>query len=379
MPDKPSRRSVRTAQGQVDDISPLQFLPLSPPSRRHRLSFEALNHSDPDELLAHKRLVPAEHLSLLKAGLNKIDAYRERFAHPDDEYSLNLALVATSNWDLSRRFSLCGIKNHLGRSQPCSIWNLCPACSFWKRKLTTLTAYLTRFHRTSWFMVTISYNKMFSDGRFDEDEVRLCWQAAAQALYDLQVEGSIRGTMTRSELHLERFLPMQCHPHIHSVVDADEIDRAKLAERVFEYRHRDTGGQITFPVSIKARRLGNEKAFANALSYLGKPLNVAHPYVQAWPEALKENRRLAPELNYQVDEFLDALSIFTAGTRQTRYTGTLHAASRDTLRVRPARRKAERELVWTILTDSVVDDWDDDEPEQAEVFSPPTGLNLQPG
>ena len=357
----------------LDDLSVSYNARPQPPRAAAISRFEHLNHSDADELLQNARYLPPDCNRLLCAGLNKIEAYPSLFARPGDDYQSTMAMIAMSSWHFARQYCLCGVINAAGRSQPCHRWNLCPPCSYRQRKRATLAAYLTRFYRTSWFQVTISYVAAFGDPAFDEDAVRLCWQAAYQSVRDLRYAGHLRGATTRSELHLKQFLPLTYLPHIHAVVDADHIDRALLAERVFAYRLPDTGDRINFPVSIGHRRLGTEKAFANALSYQGKALDLTTPYEAAWRLAEQNRRRLAPALNHEVDEFLDALDGFTAGAHQMRYLGTCHPASRRTLRVPRTERAAQRDAVAAILVESVLDSWDEGDCEPATVFQPSPG------
>ena len=354
----------------LDDLSDSCFSNLSA-SQPASVSFEQLNHADVTELMENSRVVPADRRYCLRTAMNKIHAYPQRFARDDDNYRQNVALVAASGWDLAKRYSLCGVRNAHGHSQACRLWNLCPACSYWKRKKPALDAYLTRFKRTSWFLVTIAYQQSFGDGILDDEAVRLCWHAASQALYDLQRAGCLRGTITRSELHLESFLPLLYFPHTHSVVDADEIDCSFLGERVFAYRCPGTGGRIDFPVSIKHRRLDSRRAFANALSYLNKALDLARPYEAAWPKAEANYRQLASSLNQEVDELLDAFSAFVADAHQVRYTGSCHAAAKNTVRIPSARRRAQRNMVNIILMEDSLDEWDEDDLEPARVFDPP--------
>lgn len=341
--------------------------------------FARLNHSDPEELLDNRRFIPQEQAWRLQTALNKISALPERFGRPRDQYLPLVSLVATSGWDRATAFCLCGVKNLAGRSQPCHQWPFCPSCSYWKRKRAALDAYLTRFQRTSWFLVTISYNVLLGDDIMDEEEVRLCWAAAHAALRDLKDAGYIRGAVVRSELHLESFLPLLYLPHGHALVDADDVDRQFLADRVFAYRCPGSDQGVRVPMSIEHRRLGSERAFANALSYVNKPLDLVTPYEQAWPRAVVDGRRLAPELNNQVDTFFDAFKVFTADAHQVRYLGTCHHAHRDTLRVPPKRRRAQQEVISAMLVDANFDQWDADVAgtEPATVFHPP-GASPQP-
>ena len=253
--------------------------------------FDRLDHSDLEGLLDNERVLPADTRRFLRTGVHKIEAYPERFDRERDDYPSLLALVAASTWCLAREFSLCGLRNAQGYSQPCRIWSLCPACSYIQRKRSALDSYLVRFGRTSWRLVTISFQAELGDGIYDEDQVRLCWQAILAAMHRAREEGVIRGAMTRTEMHLEGFLPMRYHPHLHTVVDADSFDRETVAGYVFAYRCPETGDRVTWPVSIHDRPLTNESSFANALSYLGKPLDLVRPYRAAWPVAAENNRR----------------------------------------------------------------------------------------
>lgn len=347
--------------------------PSSPPQRDARgWSFEQLDHGDPDEALAHCHL-PLGRFGLLRAGLHKIEAYPERFARPCDHYRETLCLIALSDWDLAPRYCLCAIKNRDGYSQPCRLPNLCPSCSYWRRKRPTLLSYLSRFRRTSWYFVTISYVVQTGDGISDEGIVRASWEAAALALREHQGASLSRGTMSRLEMHLERFLPLQYLAHLHAIVDADRIDQRFLADRVFAYRHPDTNDRITFPVTIQDKPLRSERSFANTLSYAGKALDMATIYRASWPRAEAERRRLVPSLNQEVDEFLDAFSAFTADAHQVRYGGTMHASSRNSLRVPRAQRAAQQEHVDAILLEGALDPWDDDEDvTTTNIFPPPT-------
>ena len=360
--------------GDLSVVSPKGYAVPTPHQPQHTLrvrSFEHLDHGNPDEAMAYEHLLPRERYLRLRTGLNKIEAYHERFNRPDDQYRETLSLVALSDWADAFRFCLCGVKNASGWSQPCRLPNLCPSCSYWQRKKTSLLAYLTNFRRTSWYFVTISYVVHLGDGILDEEIVRVCWRAAVDALRAHQDAGFSRGAMSRLEMHLERFLPLQYLAHLHAIVDADRIDQPFLADRVFAYRHPGTAERITFPVSICDRPLRSEKGFVNSLSYVGKAINVATAYRAAWPRAEEDGRRLVPALNEEVDEFLNAFSVFTADTHQVRYTGTMHVGSRDSLRVPRKKHAAQQELVDSTLEDCVLDPCADDDTETTNSFEPP--------
>ena len=328
--------------------------------------------------MAYRHLLPPERYLRLRTGLNKIEAYRERFDCPRDHYRENLALIALSGWADATRYCLCAIKNSSSYSQPCRLPNLCPSCSFRQRKRTSLLAYLAHFHRTTWSFVTISYVVDLGDGILDEETVRVCWRAAVDALRAHQKAGFSRGAMSRLEMHLKRFLPLQYLAHLHAVVDADRIDQPFLAEQVFAYRHPGTGEQITFPVSIRHRPLRSEKGFAHALSYVGKALDLTTAYEAAWPRAEEEGRRLVPALNAEVDGFLDAFSAFTADSHQVRYSGTMHVGSRHSLRVPRKEHAAQKEVVDGLLSDHSLDPWDDDDDaETTNVFQPPADSSAE--
>jgi len=331
-------------------------------------AFEHLNHSDLAELLEHERDIPPAVWRLLQTGLRKIEDYPQRFNRQRDDYPSLLALVATSTWDRSKEFCLCGVTNAQGRSQPCNCWNLCPSCSYSKRKRTTLAAYLTRFDRTSWRLVTVSFLEAFSDSINDVEGVRRCWKAAASALHAYQRDGGIRGAVIRLELHLEHFLPPTYFPHLHAVVDAERIDREALAEHVFASRFpEDEVERIMCPVSIHDRALRNERSLANALSYLGKPMDIVTPYRRTW--AVAQARRV--ELNYEVGNFLDEFGAFTSDLHQVRYQGTLHHASGRTLRAQRDERRRNRDVVSAILVENSLQEWDEDDSEPASIFQPP--------
>lgn len=335
---------------------------------------ELLNHSDPEELRRHWQSLPSDAARWIRTGTNKIEAYPEKFGRPLDHYDALLGIVALSSWPNARKFCMCGILNHRRVRQPCYLWNLCPACSYGQRKRQTLAAYLTRFHRTSWHLVTISYEGGLGDGNFDGDTVRLRWLAAAHALRRCQRPGYFRGLMTRFELHLERFLPLEYFPHVHAIVDADEIDRELIANQVFAYRCPETGNRIACPLSVHHRPLRTEKAFANALSYVNKALNLVKVYRDAWPHAVQNDRQGAVRLHMEVSEYLDAMSYFTEYFHQVRYSGTMHWRSGRSLRLSRDDRDAQRDAVAAILVENNLDPWDDGDHEPATVFPPP-GIN----
>jgi hypothetical protein len=332
---------------------------------------ERLNHSDPEELLRYWPFLPGDARRWIRTGTNKIEAYPETFGREADNYLELLGIVALSTWAHAQKFCLCRVQNRHGASQPCHLWNLCPPCSYAQRKRHALAAYLTHFRHTSWYFVTISYQGVLGDGTFDGDDVKLRWLAATQALRRCQEHGYLRGLMTRCELHLESFLPLGYFPHVHSIVDADNIDRGLIASEVFAYRCPETGDQITRPVSVHHRPLSSDRAFAYALSYVNKPLNLVDTYQKAWPLAAKDNRRLAVQLHAEVNEFLDAMSAFTSNFHQVRYAGTMHWRSRDSLRVSPREQKAQRSVVAAILVENSLDSWDEGDDEPATVFQPP--------
>ena len=100
--------------GDLSVSSPEGHIPPSPPPPQpvsRVRSFEHLDHGNPDEAMAYRHLLPPERYLRLRTGLNKIEAYRERFDRPRDHYRENLALIALSGWADATRYCLCAIKN----------------------------------------------------------------------------------------------------------------------------------------------------------------------------------------------------------------------------------------------------------------------------
>ena len=313
-----------------------------------------LNHANADELLAHRHLLPASVVRLLEATDRRIARWPDRFARANQFYREQAAIIAMADSTradglsdpsrqinlcestFAKRFCLCGVGG-----RPCGLWKLCAYCA-WCHKMNLQEKFLFQFYRHNWYFITIAYTGVVHVGDGLDGSLPTYWAAAVQALRTLVSEGLVNGVVWTEELHILSLLEGATQPHVHAVICADDLTLAHIEQLRAKIRHyrgmsfdlqtgqdvQDEHERVRLPVTTLTRHVEKEWHFANALSYLAKPLALAKPYLAEWEHITARDRSQVIFLNQQAAEVLGAYNASKYRRRQLDYKGVLDARSR---------------------------------------------------
>ena len=313
-----------------------------------------LNHSDADELLAHRHLLPLSVVDRLKATDRRIDRWPDRFARPNQLYRQQAALIAmldstrvdglqdpleqisVSECNFAKRFCMCCVGD-----VPCGLWKLCHYCA-WCRKMNLQEKFLLKYSGRRWFFITIAYTGVVHVGSGYDGSLPVYWDAGVDAIRCMVADGVFKGAVWSEEMHIVSLLDGAVQPHVHALICADDltmdhIDRIRALVR--EHRgtswnlqtgqnERDEHERVRLPVTTKTRLIESRWHLANSLSYLCKPMALAETYQAEWARITERNRKRAIFLNQAVSDVLGAFSVSKHNRRQLDYRGNLDARSR---------------------------------------------------
>jgi hypothetical protein len=253
------------------------------------------NHADLEELEVYTPLLPESLQQHLNVKRDMIEQHPDWFARANQYHAEMVGLLALSPYTQIRRFLRCG---EAGR--PCGLVKMCDHCAF-VRKMKLVRGFLTRFHMARFWFLTISFQGYISVLPGIDLALEDYWAAGVNALKQMCKDGIFKGVAWSQEMHLQSLAEPLVEPHVHAIVDADDISIgaiADLRERVMAYRPslcaqfmaEHLPAQLTRPVTTRTYELKSQIDLANVLEYLVKTINLPQCYLAAWPQAEANNR-----------------------------------------------------------------------------------------
>ena len=88
-------------------------------------------------------------------------------------------------------------------------------------------------------------------------------------------------------------------PHIHAIVDADEVGEAEwqeLSALVVNYLRAALGPDLVQP-NVYIKPINTPQILSDHIGYMLKPVNIISAYQKAWPRASLHHCHLAQQLN----------------------------------------------------------------------------------
>lgn len=261
--------------------------------------FSRLNRSDLAELECHKNLIGRVERDYLGKVKRKSEIFPERFQ--DADYLSNSAIMLLSTgWSSAHKYAHCSIRGQVNRGGACKVHKYCPYCSWYAGEKAQLT-YVPAFGDGNWHWLTGSFvGDLLYDGSAGAAVNWLHHWDAYQAGFNEWLENNtVRGIYWTEELAVNSFCPTRVLPHVHAVVDADELNEAALEqvqESVNAHLAKVVGFEHLQP-DLDVEEIGTQRNLMNRIGYMFKPLKLVRPYRNAWAGACLHNRAGAQQLN----------------------------------------------------------------------------------
>ena len=296
-------------------------------------AFSQLNRSDLNELERHWGLLGGNQQRRIRAVMRKPELYSKRFGQP--EYLPQSAILLLSEgWPSAERYACCGIRNRGNPSGHCRLHKYCPACC-WREKQTRQLMYVPAFDNGTWFWMTGSFNGDLAVNSAtvatDSEQWTRYWDCYKAALENWVAARRVRGVFWTEELHVGSLLPMRALPHVHCILEADDIGEEEVQELKASL-HRlllAALGPDYLEPNLKLSPIHTSRGLLDRIGYMVKPLNILRAYEREWAEACSRNRRLAQKLNNNVTEMVMAYANVTNDRRKLNAKGNLDSKTKS--------------------------------------------------
>lgn len=312
---------------------------INPESRTIPLA--RLNRCNTEELDANRDSLNYSQLNFLRSVKDKIKERPKKFRKPKEYLPQSQILLLTDSWEKAKAYSCCCIPSPVNRSGHCNLHRFCPCCSYFKAHEKRLE-YVPVYDEGNWFFVTCSFSNVLKlNSQEDAALWRHCWDAYDSAIRSLVKSGTINGVVWSEELAIASLLPVQCRPHIHCIVEAKTMNVSILKQiQAQVLDHLALTSTIQWRPDLQSKSMDSQLSLSDHIGYMFKPLDLATPYLEAWPRAELNDRELAAELNAEVDLVVKSYTNVTAKRHKIRAAGNLSTTSQKRfIGIRKAKRR----------------------------------------
>jgi hypothetical protein len=299
----------------------------------------SLNRSDILELQTNHTSLDHHTVRRLQLVQQKPQYFPQRF-RDTDSYFAQSGILLCSHWVSSERYAHCCRRNHINRSGTCKLHQFCPYCSYLKGQ-SLLREFLPSFEKANWHSLTLAFDGNIPFGSNPQD-VEAYWSAGAAGLKSILEQKSIRGYYATKELKVNNFMPTRVLPHLHAIVDADQINDG-MVEELGSIISRQAGIQLA--PDIRASLINSEYSFSKRLTYLYKPLDLVEAYWSGWLEVATQGRDSAPAFNSSVSDFLGLHHTLTYQRKKMIYAGSMHSQFKGYVGIPDAERDEFEEYI----------------------------------
>ncbi len=283
-----------------------------------------LNRGDLFEIQSHLPFLEGDQKQYLRQVLKKRECYPQSFDREDDDYLERSCLLILSSYPKVQRYSLC---NAGPKRAKCKRHHYCPLCNY----LTcqhALRTYVPAYHKGQWHHLILSFEGSLQFTSSSATQVRSYWDACSTGLRETTAQKAIRGAYWVEELKIRSFMPTTVLPHVHAIVDAEEIgpNTVELLKQTIQGELDNVANQnceATLEPNIQVKPIDSEKSLYDRIRYLYKTLDLVTPYKQAWEQVSLHGRSLAIQLNSQLRDCIDAHYSTTHGKSRMHSNGIL--------------------------------------------------------
>ena len=286
--------------------------------------FSKLNRSNWQELDANADLLfPGQHYQL-RTIKRKTEYQSQRFPDAAQYIRQSSLLILSLAGRSADKYSKCCVPVKAKQNGLCHLHKFCSCCSWMALQMKALT-YVPAFDKGTWHFLTGSFKgKLEMTTPASAHDWLHYWEAYKFGLKALVQAGDIRGVFWTEELALLSMLPVKVQPHVHCIIEADEVGEAvvlKLQQLVSQY----LGKHVEEPnePDIEVEGISNKRSLYGRLRYMIKPIDLVKPYDFAWPTAAADNRSGAQVLNSQITDLVQGYSHVTTDRRKLNALGNL--------------------------------------------------------
>ena len=200
-----------------------------PVKSKRTIGFSELNRSDSTEIKSYSYNLSYTNNCQIASIRKKIELYPGRYNDPI-YLSQSQMLLLSPGWANAQRYSCCSMRSSINPSGTCRLHRYCPYCCYLKARDVQLQ-FVPVFGDSNWHFLTGSFR-----GSLDMPDSNSCydwlqyWDAYKSALTKLTDDETIRGFYMVEELAVNRILQPSMLPHIHAIIDADELSESTLDE-----------------------------------------------------------------------------------------------------------------------------------------------------
>lgn len=184
------------------------------------------------------------------------------------------------------------------------------------------------------------------------------WDLYKCALNYMNSNLRIRGYYMIEELAVNSIYNTSVLPHIHAIIDADELDEGGVEEAVEEVKNVSRAEyEATLPIDVKVMPITNQRSLMDHIKYMFKPINLVKAYENDWRTC--ENKIT---LNSNTTDLVLGYSNVTSRRPKMSYKGTLNVKSKEFIGIQKNDRPRYKPLLRQLQSEAYQDYIDSSEP-----------------
>lgn len=192
----------------------------------------------------------------------------------------------------------------------------------------------------NWFFMTGSYKGSLGMNSSTEAYIWLdYWTLYKESLEVMMSEKLIRGFHVVEELAVNNILEVSVLPHVHAVIDADEVDAEMVLEAV-ESVKTSSGDKYALMLAsdVVVDPITSQESLMDRLRYIYKPINLVTAYERDWREHCGSDADQARKLNNHATDLVLGYSHINYRHAKMHSKGTLDSKSKNHIGIPASNR-----------------------------------------
>jgi len=305
----------------------------------------SLNRCDLDEIKRYGHLLSGTSRKQLQSIRRKIELYPQRYQDPIYLRQSQM-LILSPGWASASRYSCCSIRSTVNPSGACRLHRFCPYCSYLFGRQVQLSL-VPAFDDANWFFLTGSFmgslNMPDSSSAYAWPEY---WGLYRDTLTHLVDIDCIRGFYLTEELAANNLLEVSVLPHIHALIDSDELKAETVVEAFATATAARKGNQGPWlKPGVEVVPVNSQRNLMSRIKYMFKPINLVKAYERDWFEHCSTDRKHARRLNSNATDVVLGYSQVNLRRNKMAAKGTLNGKCKQYI----GKRKQEAQRYSTLL------------------------------
>ena len=319
------------------------------PTQPQIIESSKLNRSDINELLNHPHLIAPHQTNFLHNVERKRQLYPQRYR--DDYLRHSSLLLLTNGWSSAQRYSLCSVRNAVNPSGQCKLHKFCPYCAFLQQR-HNMARYVPAFDDGVWHFVTGSFTgDLLMRSAADYYELTDYWDAYKSALQELVRLNLLRGVFWTEELAVNSIAPVQTLPHIHAIVEADEMSDETMQQlnSLVVQNLKSVLGPDHLSPNIHAKTLSTQRNLLSHVQYTIKPIQIVKAYDTSFARSVHNNRSGVALLNSETTDLVLGYSVASKDRQRINSAGNLSSKTKNYIGTKEGDIEAAKEHVNDVI------------------------------